>query len=792
MNLNRYAIEAMLVGFLASGLGTWAAELPGGGPMSNPVPDLAWVKRSDWIDVSAGNPATPSDLKAVGDGTVDDTAALQAGLDKLQRGDTLYLPPGTYRITQTLVAKTDKILGITIIGHGRGTVLAWDGPVGGAMFLQDRGWALSRFIGLTWDGRGKAAVGMDFACKKSFETEQRFQHCGFFNFTAAGIRMGVGMKYATAETVYDNCYFENCAKGIGLMNFNVLDHTMIGCEFRRCGIGVFSGKGSNFYARECRFEGSTEVDILFNGEAGSSIRRCTSQGSRQFVSNTSMVAPLVIQDCQVDGWKGASAITLAAGAPVIVFDTVFSNPPSTESPIIRTGGQLIVSDNKADGCNGVVSGKGETHEVPSGIQSGVLKGPGQSFLKPTVTVSGKVFDARVDFGATGDGVVDDTLAIQATIDAARAHGKGALAYLPKGKYVVTASLRLTGTDYSVGGSGFGTALIWKGPAGGTTLKVEDPERLSLENMSIGRHDYAQGANEADIVQTGSAKPSSMRYDRVWVYGMYMVEPRTRGFRAVNLGKNDRVYFKEFNGNVRFTDSADATVYLGTTYEGTVLVEGKNPGRNGFLGGGVRLATVSSPALWVKHNHSIVFSDFYTESGSQFVKLEGGDAQMAEYKERMPSLGTDGEKALPEGFEGLDKPAVMSKEGDTLPAGRVVIQGAKFEISTKSKHSTVEVDNYKGELMVGSYLYYVKNPLHKFTQRGESPFALTLWGGYFYQSKPEVTLGSNGSVTMLGNRSGGVSDSPGTAAGLQVSKALDDLRRLGAVEMEFGFGGAFGD
>ena len=83
-------------------------------------------------------------------------------------------------------------------------------------------------------------------------------------------------------------------------------------------------------------------------------------------------------------------------------------------------------------------------------------------------------------------------------------------------------------------------------------------------------------------------------------------------------------------------------------------------------------------------------------------------------------------------------------------------------------------------------------MHKFSQRGDSPFALTVWGGYFYQSKPEVTLGKNGTVTMFGNSLGGASDSPGPAAGLQVSKALDDLRRLGAVEMEFGFSGVFRD
>lgn len=58
------------------------------------IPRLLWTQRSDWIDVRRD--VTP---RAAGDGTADDTAALQAGLDALsdQPGgrNTLYLPAGT-------------------------------------------------------------------------------------------------------------------------------------------------------------------------------------------------------------------------------------------------------------------------------------------------------------------------------------------------------------------------------------------------------------------------------------------------------------------------------------------------------------------------------------------------------------------------------------------------------------------------------------------------------------------------------------------------------------------------
>ena len=53
---------------------------------------------ASWLDVQR-------DYGAVGDGKIDDTAALQRGLDDIRehkKACVLYLPAGTYRITRTL------------------------------------------------------------------------------------------------------------------------------------------------------------------------------------------------------------------------------------------------------------------------------------------------------------------------------------------------------------------------------------------------------------------------------------------------------------------------------------------------------------------------------------------------------------------------------------------------------------------------------------------------------------------------------------------------------------------
>ena len=63
-------------------------------------------------------------------------------------------------------------------------------------------------------------------------------------------------------------------------------------------------------------------------------------------------------------------------------------------------------------------------------------------------------------------MTDDTDAIQKAIDAARERGKDSIAYLPTGVYAISKPLVISGKDYYVGGSGFRSGLLWKGPARG--------------------------------------------------------------------------------------------------------------------------------------------------------------------------------------------------------------------------------------------------------------------------------------------------------------------------------------
>jgi hypothetical protein len=66
------------------------------------------------------------DFGAKGDGTTNDTAAIQAAINATTSGDTLFIPNGTYLVTNTLTCS----LPITIVGEGIGSVILVGASVG--------------------------------------------------------------------------------------------------------------------------------------------------------------------------------------------------------------------------------------------------------------------------------------------------------------------------------------------------------------------------------------------------------------------------------------------------------------------------------------------------------------------------------------------------------------------------------------------------------------------------------------------------------------------------------------
>lgn len=729
------------------------------------IPALSWEERSDWINVKRD--VTPA---ALGDGKADDTEAIQKALDQVaaatheggpasRNHPTLYLPAGTYRVTRTL-ALTGPLVGALVVGCGQNTHLVWDGAAGGKM-LHLNGVSYSSFVGMELDGGGKAAVGFWYRADKRFQTEVTHRHLAFRGFTDSGLLSDPDRVRALAETTFENCLFEECRRGVAFLQFNDYDYTFDGCDFRRCDTAIECVHG-NFYVRDCHFEGNRSADIRDASEHGSSVRRCTSTGSGAFISRATTVGPLTIQDCRVDHWTDPAGAIVLSRPPVMVFDCVFTHPPLAQgaatAPIHAhsDGQRLIVSGNRVQGAPGLVQAgvRPTLYTVPAGQRHGVLRSADQSFLQERVRIPRRVFDAKRDFGARGDGTGDDTEPIQKTIDAAAAASHDAIAYLPAGTYLTSRTLRITGGDYFVGGSGWATRLIWKGSDGGTMVEVRDPQHVTLENIRIGSVDGVDMNNHADIQQTGSGKPSQMSYDGVTVYGMYQKQPFRKGMWFANLGKEDVVVMPHVQGNLHFVDCGRATILANCSYEGSVVVEGRSKSRDGLLGFQTRLATIVIYGLYLRDSHSIVMSDFYVEQSDAGYLFEGAP-------------------------------------GD--PPGRATIQGAKVEFTVPrddpAKNLTFDIRNYHGQIFFGPDQFYTEPKLKRIRQQGADPVELFLAGCVWYDSKPDVQIGPAARLFTIGNEAllmqtvqYGAEDAMNAETLPALSRALDDLRRLGELDL----------
>jgi len=731
------------------------------------IPALRWVVRYDWINVRRD--VTP---QAVGDGKADDTAALQAGLDALsdQTGgrNTLHLPAGVYRITRTL--KLSKRDCIAILGCGRNTRIVWDGPGGtgddSRMFWCE-GSPRSRFVGITWDGNQRANVGFDHDSHSLFETEIDHSDEAFIEFPGSGFRVGHNQTgpgaLATAETSITNCLFERCGRGIAILQFNDYDFTVSGCKFKECGTALYGGKGCNFYVRDCRFERSKEVDIVAFAEHGCSVRRCLSIGSRRFLHHD-CIAPMTLQNCLVSGWTDPEAAITLNWGPVLVFDCVFADPPNRRAPIRPGSGQRVtIANNSSPGCDALIQpDTGAKISIitapPSRSSAGVgVHPPGRistntassrardRFLSDRVETPKAILDVKRRYGAKGDGKADDTQALQAAIDSARRQGGGSMVYLPSGDYVISSTLNLTGGEFRFGGCGTHTRLIWRGAPGGVMVHVHDPHGLVIENLSVGIG--GDETNEIDILQTDSGAPSSVRYERVWVYGMYSKQPERKGFHARGLGPKAVVLSNHFTGNLHFTDCARARILFNTSYEGAITIDGRRTGpRDGILGFQTRLGTLNLYGIYVRDSHNLVMSDYYVEQADGLFDLRG-------------------------------------KPDD--PPGRITIEMPKSHCTV---NPVISVDDYHGCLTVGpSMLYPGGIDPARIVQQGGSPFSLVWMACMAYNVAPEFSLAPQARLTLIGNEGKGMGGDQIPAGGMaDVTSALDDLRRLGDLDLTLNF------
>ena len=713
-------------------------------------PILHQEQRSDWLNVK--------DCGAKGNGQADDTEAIQSAYSRIGQPNqpkVVYFPPGTYRITKTLTV-TGNLNGLAFIGHGRESIITWDGERGGSMYWSN-GVHRSRYEGLTYDGRGKAGIGSEHRSMTAYETAVIYESCAFLDMDFGIAVTKKKSRSPSAEIWYHNCLFKNTGTGLYLGEFNDYDNWIHACVFIGNDIGVDSRRG-HFNVWNSHFIDSRTVDVR-QGQAvhPSSIRWSTSHGSARFFETGPgrHNYPFTLQDNWVEGWTAADgAVRLALRGPTLIMDNTFSNPPNTSPPILLankrsinpwTEAQVVLSGNSPAKVEKLMDPGlfSRCTSIPTGSNQRILHTGTEWFYQNVLPPRGRVFDAKRDFGATGDRSTDDTAAIQKTIDAARQHGKGAVAYLPTGTYLITKTLEVTGADYTIESTGYASALEWKGTPQGPIIAVYNPYSVTIAHLSC------KGPETATFIrQTGDEIASSVYYNNLHLMGPYTA---ITGLELFELSSSSVVRIGFLSGCLRVVDSGQATI-LGTIKLGRTVIEGYRLPKSGFMGLLYQNDVNRDFALSVKDNQDIVVGDFYSEQNQRYLLCEGG-----------------------------------SRKGP----GSVTIGGSKMESLIPEEQ--VVIRNYEGRICITT-AGIQKGPSDQpftFVQTGTRPVDFILMASAFLQNPLDPIFRLGRSCRFIGIENASFSNNQLQRAkslpneipqgGLEsAGKALDDFRRLGQV------------
>lgn len=217
------------------------------------------------------------DAGAVGNGSADDTAAIQLAINNISSGGTVYFPVGRYKITSSLTLKNNIILK----GEGMGNV--GDNPVksqimaGGSMasMLNAVGSDVSEvsILGLNFDGRtdlGYSVTWVLYGDRLSSSTIERVRIGRvsgggvFFGSNTSGNYIldslintdGRNVLLAGSGHALESC---SVTHGLGLKQEGVGGHTIYNCHFERAtqaGIKIMtpSGISANTVIRNCYFD----------------------------------------------------------------------------------------------------------------------------------------------------------------------------------------------------------------------------------------------------------------------------------------------------------------------------------------------------------------------------------------------------------------------------------------------------------------------------------------------------------------------------------------------------------
>ena len=439
---------------------------------------------------------------AVGNGVADDTSALQAALTQVATGgfgasspaSTLYLPKGTYRVTQTLTLLNREQ--VNIVGDP-GTRIVWDGPAGGTLFHLD-GCDTSYFARLIFDGAGKAGIVFDHTKVSGsfFDADNVFEDVSFVN-GGKGLRGG-GAGQGFASIMFRRCTFANCTvDGVTVENWNALDGYLVDCLVSNCHVGLHVYQGSLHPYRSLFVGNGTDIRID-QGFPFLSIVSNQSFNAGQFLYSPSIGqnggALLLKGNLVVDSAANRPAIEMGTLGPIMLLDNTFANAGTTNQVRLFNGlsPDVLAVGNQCTSAN-LIGIEYNAAATPPRVNlvdnnTGVARGslnltrlslpPAATNLnRHTVEVSANANDREV----------------QSAINAVASWaGQNPVIHVPLGLHTFTQTIVVPGgLDVTLVGDGWHDQLTWGSSTGrGPMFRFQAPAKAGLQQLAV--TEYAKG------------------------------------------------------------------------------------------------------------------------------------------------------------------------------------------------------------------------------------------------------------------------------------------------------------
>lgn len=140
-------------------------------------------------------------------------------------------------------------------------------------------------------------------------------------------------------------------------------------------------------------------------------------------------------------------------------------------------------------------------------------------------------NAKTTYGAVGDGIADDTAALQNALNDLGTSGKSSVLYVPAGTYKVTSTLTLNGRIHVsiLGADPATTTLRWSGAAGGTLFTVNGVAYSRINRLTF------DGVSTASVLVDQSWTCGADYFDTGNEYADDVFKDAATGLRGGNNG-----------------------------------------------------------------------------------------------------------------------------------------------------------------------------------------------------------------------------------------------------------------